>query len=246
MSMNPGVQAKLMAFQAKRKQQMEQSKHVGSHENSEMSDDDTAVIDGGTLNASTFNNSKIINNDNNSNNNNNNNYDVMLSKYSPIEYISQFKVLLNKNSYLCIALCISFFSLIGIPPLSGFYGKLLILISALGNGYIFLSILLVISSSISAYYYGSVIKELCFDILNNYNVFNYKDISIYNKSLLSKMESMYITLKDNIISKNGNNILLMNNNISYQISLMTLIIILIIFEYDNIIRGTFIVTLNMI
>ena len=60
------------------------------------------------------------------------------------------------------------------------------------------------------------------------------------------MESMYITLKDNIISKNGNNILLMNNNISYQISLMTLIIILIIFEYDNIIRGTFIVTLNMI
>lgn len=176
----------------------------------------------------------------------NNNYDVMLSKYSPIEYISQFKVLLNKNSYLCIALCISFFSLIGIPPLSGFYGKLLILISALGNGYIFLSILLVISSSISAYYYGSVIKELCFDILNNYNVFNYKDISIYNKSLLSKMESMYITLKDNIISKNGNNILLMNNNISYQISLMTLIIILIIFEYDNIIRGTFIVTLNMI
>ena len=186
------------------------------------------------------------NNNNNSNNNNNNNYDVMLSKYSPIEYISQFKVLLNKNSYLCIALCISFFSLIGIPPLSGFYGKLLILISALGNGYIFLSILLVISSSISAYYYGSVIKELCFDILNNYNVFNYKDISIYNKSLLSKMESMYITLKDNIISKNGNNILLMNNNISYQISLMTLIIILIIFEYDNIIRGTFIVTLNMI
>ncbi|CAI8498037.1 unnamed protein product [Pichia kudriavzevii] len=76
MSMNPGVQAKLMAFQAKRKQQMEQSKHVGSHENSEMSDDDTAVIDGGTLNASTFNNSKIINNDNNSNNNNNNNNDV--------------------------------------------------------------------------------------------------------------------------------------------------------------------------
>ncbi|GMM49030.1 hypothetical protein DAPK24_040480 (mitochondrion) [Pichia kluyveri] len=117
-------------------------------------------------------------------------YDVMLSKYSPIEYISQFRVLLNKNSYLCIALCISFFSLIGIPPLSGFYGKLLVFISALGNGYIFLSILLVIASSISAYYYGSVIKELCFDILNNYNLYNYKDVSVYNESLLSKMENI--------------------------------------------------------
>ena len=173
-------------------------------------------------------------------------YDVMLSKYSPIEYISQFRVLLNKNSYLCIALCISFFSLIGIPPLSGFYGKLLVFISALGNGYIFLSILLVIASSISAYYYGSVIKELCFDILNNYNLYNYKDVSVYNESLLSKMENVYITLKDKVISKDGNNLLLMNNNISYQISLMTLVILLILFEYNNIIRGTFIVTLNMI
>jgi NADH-ubiquinone oxidoreductase chain 2 len=173
-------------------------------------------------------------------------YDVMLSKYSPIEYISQLRLLLNKNSYLCIALCISFFSLIGIPPLSGFYGKLLVFISALGNGYLFLSILLVIASSISAYYYGSVIKELCFDILNNYNVFSYKDISSYKSSLLSKMETVYTTLKNNIVSKDGNNILLMNNNISYQISLMTLVIVLILFEYNNIIRGTFIVTLNMI
>lgn len=181
-----------------------------------------------------------------SGNKNNKKYDVMLSKYSPIEYISQFRVLLNKNSYLCIALCISFFSLIGIPPLSGFYGKLLVFISALGNGYIFLSILLVIASSISAYYYGSVIKELCFDILNNYNVYNYKNISVYKTSLLNKMESLYITFKDTVVSKNGNNILFMNNNISYQISLMTLIIILILFEYNNIIRGTFIVTLNMI
>jgi membrane-bound acyltransferase YfiQ involved in biofilm formation len=60
------------------------------------------------------------------------------------------------------------------------------------------------------------------------------------------MESLYITFKNNIVSKDGNNILFMNNNISYQISLMTLVILLILFEYNNIIRGTFIVTLNMI
>lgn len=172
--------------------------------------------------------------------------EVMLSKYSPIEYISQFRVLLNKNSYLCIGLCISLFSLIGIPPLSGFYGKFLVFVSALGNGYIFLSILLVIASSISTYYYGNVIKELCFDILDKYNVYNYKDLGNYKTSLLSKMESKFIELKDSVSSKDGNNVLLMNNNISYQISLMTLVIVLIILEYNNIIRGTFIVTLNMV
>jgi hypothetical protein len=112
--------------------------------------------------------------------------------------------------------------------------------------YLYVLLNIVIASSISAYYYGSVIKELCFDILNNYNVFSYKDISSYKSSLLSKMETVYTTLKNNIVSKDGNNILLMNNNISYQISLMTLVIVLILFEYNNIIRGTFIVTLNMI
>mgnify|MGYP003361730806 CR=1 FL=1 len=184
-------------------------------------------------------------------NNNNNKYDVMLSKYSPIEYISQFRVLLNKNSFLCIAFCISLFSLMGIPPLSGFYGKLLVFISALSNGYMFLSLLLVVASSISAFYYGSVIKELCFDILNNYNVFKYKTIETANKNLFKNLapsaggaalEVFYNNLKSN----SGNNVLYMNNNISYQISLMTLVIILILFEYENVIRGTFIVTLNMI
>lgn len=171
--------------------------------------------------------------------------EVMLSKYSPVEYISQLRVLLNKNSWLAIALVISFFSLIGIPPLSGFYGKLLVFISALGNGYIFLSILLVIASSISAYYYGSVIKEICFDILNNYNVFNYKNLTIMKKDMLGKLETSFEELKSSV-NDNGNNVLYMNNNITYTISLMTLIIVLVLFEYENIIRGTFIVTLNMI
>ncbi|GMM32656.1 hypothetical protein DAMA08_020970 (mitochondrion) [Martiniozyma asiatica (nom. inval.)] len=144
--------------------------------------------------------------------------DVMLSKYSPVEYMSQFKLLLNKNSVLCMALCMSFFSLMGMPPTSGFYGKLLVFMSALGNGFFFLSMLLVMASSMSAYYYGSVIKELCFDILNNYNVFNYKDLS--TSKLLGKLETVYSELKGG----NGNNVLYMNNNMTYQMSLMTLVI----------------------
>lgn len=117
---------------------------------------------------------------NNNNNSNNNNYNVMISKYSPVEYINQLKNLYVKNIYLCMALSISIFSLIGIPPLSGFYGKLLVLTSSLNSGYIFLSILLIIVSSVSTVYYANIIKVLSFDALNNYNLFKF---NIFNYSI---------------------------------------------------------------
>jgi len=182
-------------------------------------------------------------------NNNNNIYNVMISKYSPIEYISQLKLLLNKNICLCICFIISIFSLIGIPPLSGFYGKLLVLISSLNNGYIFLSITLVIVSSISAYYYGNIIKELSFDILNNYNIFNYKEYNISNIKILNKLNKNELN-KNNLLynmnNKDGDNsIIYLNNNITYIISVLTLIIILISLEYDNIIGGTYLVLLGI-
>lgn len=176
------------------------------------------------------------------------NYDVMLSKYSPIEYISQFRVLLNKNTTLCICLCISFFSLIGVPPLSGFYGKLLVFMAAMDNGFIFLSLLLVLASSISAYYYGNVIRELCFDILNNYNSFKYNVLSYASIDKLSKLSSNLLTKYNiayyNNINNGENSIVSINNNISYLISVLTLIIILIVIEYDNIIGGTYLVILG--
>lgn len=175
-------------------------------------------------------------------------FTVMISKYSPVEYISQFKMLLNKNTCLCICLCISFFSLIGVPPLSGFYGKLLVFMAALSNGFVFLSILLVIASSISAYYYGNVIRELCSDILNNFNLFKYRVLSYSNLLSLNNLSSNLIN-KFNLSyyddkSNGDNSIIYINNNISYLISVLTLIIILIVLEYDNIIGGTYLVLLG--
>jgi NADH:ubiquinone oxidoreductase subunit 2 (subunit N) len=53
---------------------------------------------------------------------------------------------------------LSLFSLIGIPPFPGFYGKLYILIGALQNNYILEVISLVICSVVSTYYYANIIK----------------------------------------------------------------------------------------
>ena len=55
---------------------------------------------------------------------------------------------------------ITLLSLIGIPPLLGFYGKLYILIPILETGYYNIVILILISNIISSYYYIKLIKIL--------------------------------------------------------------------------------------
>ena len=55
------------------------------------------------------------------------------------------------------------FSLAGIPPFAGFFGKFYIFISALQADLIYLAILGVIASVISAFYYLRVIKIIYFE-----------------------------------------------------------------------------------
>lgn len=100
-----------------------------------------------------FNSNLIKSNSNNS---------ILLSSLSPIEYINQLNGLLIKNSYLAMALIISLFSLIGIPPLLGFYGKFYILISSLNKGYLLLSLGLILFSVVTTVYYAYIIKTLSF------------------------------------------------------------------------------------
>ncbi len=55
------------------------------------------------------------------------------------------------------------FSLAGIPPLAGFFGKLFVFMAAVKAGLYALAILGVIASVIGAYYYLRIIKIMYFD-----------------------------------------------------------------------------------
>ena len=79
------------------------------------------------------------------------------SIWSPIIFIHQ---LIMPNKALAYCMVIALFSLIGLPPLSGFYGKYLILQAAILDNYIFEVILLVFVSVIATYYYANIIKIL--------------------------------------------------------------------------------------
>lgn len=54
----------------------------------------------------------------------------------------------------------SFFSLIGIPPLPGFYAKLFVLSAALQDNYVLETCAIVVCSVVATYYYANIIKVL--------------------------------------------------------------------------------------
>lgn len=89
-----------------------------------------------------------------------------LSTYSPIQLIHQLKGQFQVNPLLGLSLAICLFSMAGIPPLVGFFGKQMVLYAAVHNGNFFLALVAVVVSVVSAAYYLRVIKVIHFDPLN--------------------------------------------------------------------------------
>lgn len=93
-----------------------------------------------------------------------------ISIWSPLIFIHQLKL---PNLTLAICMILALFSLIGIPPLPGFYAKLYVLISAIQDNYILESCAIVVCSVFGTYYYANVIKVL----INSKTEFNGQYIS---------------------------------------------------------------------
>jgi NADH-quinone oxidoreductase subunit N len=64
---------------------------------------------------------------------------------------------------MAYALAILLFSMSGIPPLAGFFGKMFVFQAAVSQGFYVLAVVGVITSVVAAYYYLRVIKVMFFD-----------------------------------------------------------------------------------
>ena len=163
-------------------------------------------------------NSTITSEKEKSNENNDNLHDV---NNSPIQLIDQLKGLYYINPILSLSLAITLFSFAGIPPLIGFFGKQMILSAAIDNGYIFMSLVAILTSVISAVYYLAIIKQIFFDkpdyTLNNELTNLNADGLITEKNTINKKVAITI-----------NNIVL-SSSLSLSISIITLVIALFIF-----------------
>jgi NADH-quinone oxidoreductase subunit N len=79
---------------------------------------------------------------------------------SGVETISGYKGLYQTNPKLSLLMTISLFSLAGIPPIAGFFGKFFLFTAAAGSGYYILVLIAVLNATISLYYYLLVIKAM--------------------------------------------------------------------------------------
>ena len=138
---------------------------------------------------------------------------------SPIQLISQLKGYFKINPMLSISLTITLFSFIGVPPLIGFFGKQMILSAALDNGYIFITLVAILTSVISAVYYLIVVKNIFFEESDQKINPNFNNL---NTLIHIRGEK-----KRDIINFNYKNIVI-SSSLSNVISILTLIILLFI------------------
>ena len=80
-----------------------------------------------------------------------------------LEKISDLSGLARTDPGLALAMAIFMFSMAGIPPLSGFFGKLYVFLAAVQSGMWSLAIIGVLTSVVGAYYYIRVVKVMYFD-----------------------------------------------------------------------------------
>jgi NADH-quinone oxidoreductase subunit N len=88
---------------------------------------------------------------------------ALISAQTGRETIDDYKGLYSRNPLLSWIMALSLFSLAGIPPTAGFFGKFFLLMAGAGTGnYIFVSIA-ALNMVISLYYYLRVIKAIFMD-----------------------------------------------------------------------------------
>ena len=139
---------------------------------------------------------------------------------SPIQLISQIKGYFYINPVIALSLAITLFSFVGIPPLIGFFAKQMVLSSALDNGYIFITLVAILTSVISAVYYLGVIKQVFFDKHEYELNSTFENLSLDSHILYKTTVKEKATLKfENIV---------LSNYLTITISVLTLIILLFI------------------
>jgi len=80
-----------------------------------------------------------------------------------VERIEDLAGLSKTNPAIALALAIFMFSMAGIPPLAGFFGKLYVFMAAIEEGMYALAVIGVLTSAVGAYYYIRIVKVMYFD-----------------------------------------------------------------------------------
>ena len=136
---------------------------------------------------------------------------------SPIQLITQLNGYFSINPVLAISLGITIFSFVGIPPLIGFFAKQMVLSASLDNGYIFMSIVAILTSVIGAVYYLYLVRQIFFEKCTHFLSPIFTSKKIFVNSIIK------INIKDISLS----------SYLTISISIFTLIILLFMFVSEE-------------
>ena len=88
---------------------------------------------------------------------------AMRQKGQMVEEISDLAGLAKSQPWLAHIFAAILFSMAGIPPLAGFFGKWMVFAAAVNSGMFLLAVIGVLTSVVSAYYYVRIVKVMYFD-----------------------------------------------------------------------------------
>ena len=162
-----------------------------------------------------------------------NDYKEKINELSPVEYIDNLKGYFYLNPILALSLAVTLYSFIGVPPLVGFFAKQMILSSALDNGDIFMCLIAILTSVVSAVYYLYIVQIMFFEKTKyTLNIL----LSIDYMNLVNVTQKTSAQLVEGNINEEKNTIDTINlaNGLTCLISTLSLIILLFIFLYYEI------------
>jgi len=151
---------------------------------------------------------------------------------SPIQLINQLKGYFYINPVLALSLAITIFSFVGIPPLIGFFAKQIIFSAALDSGYVFMAILAVLTSVISAVYYLNIIKKIFFDTPNT--VYSLKE-EVKTLKLEGKINDKNVSVEKFTFKVES---IVLSSYLSNVISILSLVMLSFLFIPHEIIKMT--------
>lgn len=163
-------------------------------------------------------------------------YKEKLNELSPIQYIDNLKGYFYLNPLLAISLAITLYSFIGVPPLVGFFAKQMILSSALDNGDIFMCLIAILTSVISAVYYLYIVKHMFFE-KSNFTLNN-----VLQQIISTNTQE---TVSNNVNLYNERNITL-SSPITGLISILSLIILLFMFLYFEVYKLLYLIGILLV
>ena len=114
----------------------------------------------------------------------------MKRKDEYFENISDLSGLYKNHPFASVMISLTMFSLAGIPPLAGFFGKFYIFMSAIESNMFALSIIGVLTSVVGAFYYLRIVKIIYFDEPQE----KFDGLSIRSLGFLFYPSSILITL----------------------------------------------------